>query len=477
MTQVIDGRGTETRYEYDAQGRETKRTAAYGTSVAAVTETDYDIDGRVTEVRSPRYFDSSDTEGYQKTKENWTYNGRGLVATHTEATGSSVAATESFTYFADGRQQTHTDYRGKVWTNIDDTCCGKSTASKNPLGHGSIRNTDPQRRVVHTVTVSNIDTHTANMLDPVNANTLAESTTKFDSLGRTVAKTIWLSARGQIDPLSPPIAGLGGVAQSEGLTTQYLYDENLTDGVGLDGSVGVSPAILPASNGSWKVSLATALTKLAAAETAGGAGLTFSSTAPGRASVVINPEFEVSFTISDAAGRTVMSGKLPGCAGVPLASDPNSLLTWSCQTHDTVTAVAGFGNCLESRSIDALGNTTKSLTDGAGRTLRSIDQLGNATVFTYDANGNQLSVRDPNSVGQDVVYDALGRSGLTTDTANHTTNSTYDKAGNKIATIDGKDQTTSYKFDARGRQISQTDRGSWVWGHSICNWEMRAVSE
>lgn len=458
LTQVIDGRGTETRYEYDAKGREIRKTAAWGTSVAAVTETDYDADGRVTEVRSPRYFDSSDTEGYQKAKENLTYNGRGLVATHTEAAGSSVAATESFTYFADGRQQTRTDYRGKVWTNIDDTCCGKSTASKNPLGHGSIRNTDPQRRVVHSVMVSNVDSHSANTLDPVNGSTLAESTTKYDSLGRTIASTAWLSARGAIDPLSPPIAGLGGVAQSEGLTTQYLYDDNLSDGVGLDGSAGVSPAILPSSSPTWKVSLATAITKLAAAETAGGAALTFSSTTPGRASVVINPEFEVSFTISDAAGRTVMSGKLPGCAGVPPASDPNSLLTWSCQAHDTVTAVAGFGNCLESRSIDALGNTTKSLTDGAGRTLRSIDQLGNTTVFTYDAGGNQLSVRDPNSVGQDVVYDALGRAGLTTDTASHTTNSTYDKAGNRIAAIDGKNQTTSYKFDARGRQKSQTDR-------------------
>ncbi len=457
LTQVIDGRGTETRYEYDAQGREIRKTAAYGAAVAAVTETDYDADGRTIEVRSPRYFDSGDTEGYQKAKENWTYDGAGRVATHTEAAGSSVAATESFTYFADGRQQTHTDYRGKVWTNIDDTCCGKSTASKNPLGHGSIRNTDPQRRVVHSVTVSNVDTHTANMLDPVNSSTLAESTTKYDSLGRTIATTTWLSARGQIDPLSPPIAGLGGVAQSEGLTTQYLYDDNLADGVGLDSGVGISPAIVPSSAPSWKISLATALTKLAAAETAGGAALTFSATSPGRASVVINPEFEVSFTISDAAGRTVMSGKLDNYTGTA-----NNLLTWSCQSHDTVTAVAGFGNCLESRSIDALGKITKSLTDGAGRTLRSIDQLGNATVFSYDAGGNQLSVRDPNSVGQDVVYDALGRAGLTTDTANHTTNSTYDKAGNRIAAIDGKNQTTSYKFDARGRQKSQTDRISGV---------------
>jgi RHS repeat-associated protein len=453
LTQVIDGRGIETRYEYDAQGRETKKTAAWGTAVAAVTETSYDAAGRVTEVRSPRFFDSADTEGFNKAKENWTYDGAGRVATHTEAAGSAVAATESFTYFADGRQKTHTDYRGKVWTNIDDTCCGKSTASKNPLGHGSIRNTDPQRRVVHTVTVANVDTHTANMLDPVNASTLSESTTRYDSLGRTIATTTWLTPRGQIDPLSPPIAGLNGVPAADGLTTQYLYDDNLADGFGLDSSTGVSPVIAPSSNPTWKVSLASAITKLAAAETAGGAALTFNATSPGRASVVINAENEVSFTISDASGRTVMSGKLDNFTGTA-----NNLLTWSCQAHDTVTNVAGFGNCLESRSIDALGKVTKTLTDGAGRALRSIDQLNNATVFTYDAAGNQLSVRDPNNVGQDVVYDSLGRAGLTTDTASHTTNSTYDKAGNKIAAIDGKSQTTTYKFDSRGRQLSQTDR-------------------
>ncbi|MDX1927996.1 MAG: hypothetical protein SFV81_15835 [Pirellulaceae bacterium] len=78
-------RGTETRFEYDAQGRETKKTEAWGTALAAVTETIYDAAGNVTEVRSPRFFDSADTEGNQKAKETWTYNGRGQVATHTEA--------------------------------------------------------------------------------------------------------------------------------------------------------------------------------------------------------------------------------------------------------------------------------------------------------------------------------------------------------------------------------------------------------
>jgi hypothetical protein len=88
------------------------------------------------EVRTPRYFNSSDTEGYQKCKETWTYNGRGLVASHTEATGSSVAATESFTYDLANHQATRTDFGGNVWSRIEDSCCDKQTASVDPLGHG-----------------------------------------------------------------------------------------------------------------------------------------------------------------------------------------------------------------------------------------------------------------------------------------------------------------------------------------------------
>jgi RHS repeat-associated protein len=152
-----------------------------------------------------------------------------------------------------------------------------------------------------------------------------------------------------------------------------------------------------------------------------------------------------------------MSGKLDNYSGTA-----NALLTWSTQLHDAVTTVSGYGDCLETRFIDALGKAKKTLVDGAGRTIRSIDQLDNATAYTYDADGNQLSVRDPNSVGRDVVYDALGRAGLTTDTASDTTDSSYDRAGNRIAAIDGKSNSTTYAFDARGRQKSQTDRLSGV---------------
>jgi hypothetical protein len=54
--------------------------------------------------------------------------------------------------------------------------------------------------------------------------------------------------------------------------------------------------------------------------------------------VVINPQDEVSFTISDASGRTVMSGQLDNYTGTA-----NNLLSRSSQLNDTVTTIAGFG--------------------------------------------------------------------------------------------------------------------------------------
>lgn len=63
------------------------------------------------------------------------------------------------------------------------------------------------------------------------------------------------------------------------------------------------------------VTLANAITKLADTEANGGAGITFNASSPGRATVTVNSEDEISFAISDAAGRNVMSGKLSNYRG------------------------------------------------------------------------------------------------------------------------------------------------------------------
>ena len=458
LTQIIDGRGIETRHEYDSRGREINKRQAFGTAVEARTETLYDLVGNVIEVRSPRYFDAADTLGFNKAREQWTYTGRNLQATHTEAPGTPEAATESFAYNIEGKQLSRTDFNGSVWTTIDTTCCGKQIGSQDPLGHGSISNTDSQGRVVHTATVSEITTHT-DFSNPIDAKTLGESTTRYDVRGRAIAATTWLIPRGVVDVNNPPIAGLGSVPVSDGFTTFTMYDSNLSDGIGLDSAGGVSVVKQSGANptGTFNVSLSAAIAKLADTQANGGAGLTFNASSPGKATVTVNAEDEVSFAISDAAGRSVMSGKLDNYKGTV-----NNLVTWSCRIHDLTSNLAGYGTLLESRSIDALGYATKQRSDGDGRILRSFDQLDNATSFTYDAGGNQLSVRDPNNVGADMVYDALGRNTQRTDTFGDVTKSEYDRAGNAIKQIDAKNKNTLIAFDPRGRRKSTTDRISAV---------------
>ncbi|WP_197455952.1 RHS repeat protein [Stieleria neptunia] len=451
-----DGRNMATEFEYDSRGRRTAQVAdadyidrstlsSLSTALELRTETLYGLADRVKEVRSPRYFDSGDTYGYQKAREQWTYTDRGLVASHTVAVGAGEEAAEEFEYDLLGRRIERTDFRGKIWETHFEDCCGQTVASENPLGHGSIVRKDSLGRTVHMAAIEDYASHAASLDNPVNAKTYREVTTKYDGRGRPVARTTWLSARGTVDIDDPPIAGLGGVSASDGLTEQYLYDDNLADGSGLDSTGGVTPLM-----GSAAIKLGPALTQLADTVANGGAGVTLDSEAPGSARVVINPEGEVRFSISDAAGRSVMSGIL----------DPSdsSLVTWNCNAYDATTSIGGYGTVLVSQNVNALGNSTQQLSDAAGRTIQAIDAIGEITAYTYDAAGNQLSVRDPNSVGQDCTYDALGRDLTCTDTSSDATSSTYDDDGNKITSTDAKSETTTYTFDARGRQIKQTDR-------------------
>ena len=458
-TDSYNGLNTRTKMEYDTRSRLVIQKVAYGTSIEARTDTLYDAASNVTEVRSPRYFDSGDSNGSNKARETWTYNNRNRVATHTEAPGTADAATESFTYDLGGRQATRTDYGGNVWTYDDVGCCALTRLNIDPLGHGSITNANSRGQVVHTISVSDVTSSSSNYANPVDSKTFSESTTRLDARGRPIYQTAWLSARGQIDPSNPPIAGIDGVALADGLTTQYLYDSNLTDGQGLDSSAGVTVSKLGTGGaGTFSVSLSNAIAKLADTQANGGAGITFSSTtAPGRASVVINGEDEISFSITDSVGRTVMSGKLNNYRGSG-STALNTLASWSTVQHDATTNLSGYGTVLVARSIDALGNATKSWTDAAGRTLRSLDQLDNTTALTYDAAGNQLSVRDANNVGADMLYDALSRNTQRTDTFGDVTKTEYDRAGNAIKQIDAKNKNTLITFDARNRRKLTTDR-------------------
>ena len=145
-----------------------------------------------------------------------------------------------------------------------------------------------------------------------------------------------------------------------------------------------------------------------------------------------------------------------------IIAQDGTAITWQTVNHDTLVAITGLGQVLETVQTDALNHVQKTRSDGAGRTLETVDALGNVTTTTFDAAGNQLSLRDPNSIGWNATYDARNRAVTMADTQEQAEGknrqTTYDAHGNVVGTVDAKGQSASSAFDARDRRVSETER-------------------
>jgi RHS repeat-associated protein len=409
--QTIDPLGTITTNTYDAQGRVIRSIVADTTAIAAKTETDFDAVGNAVQVRLPRHFDSSDPV-VGACYNTYTYTGRNLLAAQTLAAGTAIAATTQYTYNVDGTQATRIDPRSNTWTTLWSPCCaGRVSAKIDPTSASMSLEYDTYGNVTHTQTLSGV-------------NVINETTTCYDARNRPTYQTVWLTTPPAVNPQNPPIAGLGGVATTSGLTTSFVYDENLTDGVGLDSTFSAQ------------------LT-----------GLAFGAGSTGSAKLVTNPAGERTLLVMDGTGR--------GVKAVQLAASGTALVS-TATTYDVTISLSGYGTVVQTTFTDALGHTNQQQVDAAGRTIQTLDATNQITKYTYDANSNQLSVRDPNSVGLTCVYDARNRDTSCTDTFGATTGKTYDKSNNVTVTIDAKSQNTTFSYDARDRRSSSTDRNSGV---------------
>ena len=145
-----------------------------------------------------------------------------------------------------------------------------------------------------------------------------------------------------------------------------------------------------------------------------------------------------------------------------IIAQDGTAITWQTVSRDTLVAITGVGQVVETTQTDALNHVQKTRSDGAGRTLETVDALGNVTTATFDAAGNQLSLRDPNSIGWNATYDARNRAVSMADTQEQAESknrqTVYDAHGNVVGTVDAKGQSASSAFDARDRRVSETDR-------------------
>jgi len=418
----IDGRNIRHTMSYDSRGRtfesiEAESVGGIASPDAAKTVYDYDANSNRIRIKNPRTF----TEASNFFTE-FTYSGRSLLASKTEAAGKPEAATMSYAYLLDRRLAETTDGRNNIWKQTWKDCCARIATKVDPLLADGTRpytyfQQDFNGNTTHVVRLKDFATF-ANccMNDPIDTDTLSEATTKFDARHRAVAQTTWLIARGAVDPNDVPIAGDNGVPATDGLTTRWRYDENLTDSQGIDAD--------------YSTQINARL----------GVGY-FGSNANGYAIETTNPAGEKSVSIYDGMCRMILQ----------IDGNLNSVKS----TYDVV-----VNGLLETSAVDALNHMSKSRADGIGRVRESVDAENRITTFEYDANANRVKFRNANIVGQDCVFDDRNRDKQCTDTAvpPSVTKMIFDAHNNVTVLTDSMNKTAVCAFDARDRKISYTDR-------------------
>ncbi|MDB4778151.1 hypothetical protein OAG68_01715 [bacterium] len=436
---------------YDTLGRSLSQKPDSVNFTNLVSTSEYDVWSNVTKSTNPA--------GVETTSQYDT-SGQYQISQVSGANAASLSMKTEFTYDQSGRRVSVIapgtnglpDSNRTTTTHYDATCCSQTIGTEDPLGHGQIRNSDPSGRVVHTAQVADYDTHTT-LLNPTDAKTNNETTTRYLDNGQVQFRTLWTQALDEnVNRNLPQLAGLGKPA-SWGVTTQYVYDSSVGDGVGLETTTGVDVLRISTSQ-NVAVSIAAAITKLGESVASGGADLSL-STHHGKATLVISPdEKTMQASISDAAGRTVMSALLSG----PAATTPNQLLDWSCTQHDLVYNLSGTGDVEQTKRIDSDGEVASSLSDGYGWGVASLDQGSNLTEIEFNPGGQPLTVTNALSNDTTYVYDTLGRrTSMTTPAA--TTTSVYSATtGQLTSRTDGKSKSTSFQYDSLGRPSITTDR-------------------
>ena len=382
----VDGRGNRTSFGYDALGRMTSRTEGANSAIAAKTTYVYDAAGNQTEVRPPV---TGSTGAPMVTLT--TYTQRNLPATRTEAVGLPEQGITSFTYFADGKVATTTDANLKTTANSYSPCCGRLLQTQDPLGFLTKYMYDG----------------VGNVLTVTDANNNVTSTT-YDAANRPLKRT---DALGKI--------------------WTYTYDENLTDGVGIDAAATYGPLLTGLGFGR---------------DVATGYG------ADGSAVAVKDPNGNETVTIYDGARRVVRT--IDG-------TRQKSSVAYDIPVTDTVT-LPGGGTAsialMATRATDPAGAITEQWSDGLGRVRVSVDALGKRLRASFDASGNRVAFVDADGVGHTCTFDARNRQSTCSNAGSGAVSMAYDGEGRVTSRTDARGIPETSFYDGRGRRLSTTDR-------------------
>jgi RHS repeat-associated protein len=368
-TDVASGITTTTAYTYDAKGNTLTKTEAQGTAIEKTTTYTYDpiFSRMLTETLA------SVVDAAQNKVTTNTYDSTGNLLTTTEAgllgDGTPYSYTTTYTYDALGRIATidgpRTDV-SDVTTYYYDPLTGYRNGINQPL--------------IGTTAYSNFDSlgNPQTITDP-NGNS---STYTYDTIGRVST----VKAPGDTN------------------ATQYFYVAGGCQSCG--GMNKIDHITLPEGNTIW-----------------------YSYDSMGNLS-----------TITDSLNNTIN------------------------YTYDSE------GNKLTEQIKDSTGTLQKSLSysyDALNRLSKITNPDGTYTLYGYDAGNNRTSLRTPNAQTVTYTYDALNRLTSTLQPLNASTTYGYDSNNNLASVKDANNNTTTYKYDDKGRvyQVISPDTGTTTYSY------------
>jgi RHS repeat-associated protein len=464
MIRSTDTAGNETRYEYDAAGRQTRMIFNYENGVFSSAQPDRDLISTYAYNRAGWVLSSTDARG---TVTSFGYDALGRRRTTTGAAGTPLATTSYTVYAKDGRVlRTVENYipvpdAGGNYPTPDEVD-GGGDWKFNPQTHGL--NADENLISVYTYDTAR---RTSAAVDPIGN----QSSMSYEKRG--VMRT-------QTDP--------------EGVVTAYRYDrlsrrvmvvQNYSD-------VGEDPLLwVPDStNGYWRRSNNTAIdhntpvndrnVTLRAAYDKGGRLLSMT-----------DPRGHVTSYVYDLLDRRTSKTNPLNHQWTTVYSN----VTGSKTTRETLTNPLGHGTQHDYDRVgqlktiqylsepapratpdvafkyDALGNriemretygatpvrTTNYLYDAAQRLTRvDFDKDGNGTTdhavsYAYDAGGLRTQMTLPGNLSITYTYDAKGQLVGLGDWTGKNTRYTYDSAGRLTSAQRPGDLVSRYRYDEGGR--------------------------
>ena len=439
---------------------------------------------------------------------NFTYDNKGNTLIRTDAQGTSIEKTITYTYDPNfSRVLTETiksvvdTAQNKVITNTYDTNGNLLTTTEvGLLGNGTtfsytttytydtngrITSIDGPRTDVSDITTYSYDTTTGNLLSVTQPIIGTTTYSNHDQLGnpQTItdpngnATTYTYDTNGRVLTVKAPgdtgstqyfyVSGAGGcqscggsgssnridhITLPEGNTIYYTYD-----------SMGNLSTIKDNANNTINYTYDSQGNRLK--EDIKDAGNTLQKTlsyqydALNRLSKIVNPDSTYTQYAYDYQGNRI-SAKDPKGNSTTYSYDGLNRLTATIQPGNIATSYEYNLNNILAKVTDANSHPTIYKTDDAGRTYQVISPDTGTTTHAYDAVGNMTGKTDAKGISISYQYDAANRLlQMTFPDSSQSVVYTYDNCLNgkgRLCRIVDQSGTTSLEYNAKGAVVKET---------------------